>query len=324
MDDAERRRTVLKLANDLDADHVAQHGTPAWYEARPTGIGASESPVLFGQSSYHSPASLRALKMGIADGDDEEDSWLLKLGHLAEPQAMAEYNAKNDAGGWATPFNVMLRSRRWPWLTATVDGLELLAHGDLGCVECKLTIFGQDDWLQDGERTIPDRVVIQAQHQMAVTGLQQCTVIAVIGASSKRPDWGVVHRDDAFIEGQLVPATEAFIRAVENEVPIGLAEIDGHDATSDLLYHIHPDDNGETITLEDDLWDDAVSLEAAKADKKAAEAAIKFHGNRLRAAIGDATYGQFRSGERYSLKSQTRSGYEVAETTFRVLRKMKD
>ncbi len=67
-------------------------------------------------------------------------------------------------------------------------------------------------------------------------------------------------------------------------------------------------------------WTD--EIEAAKEQIKSAEAMKTAAENRIKAALGDATFGLLPNGGLWSWKTQTRKEYVSPETTFRVLRRV--
>jgi predicted phage-related endonuclease len=94
-----------------------------------------------------------------------------------------------------------------------------------------------------------------------------------------------------------------FYDCIQNDEP---PEVDGTISTAETLAILHPDDNGETVTLnavQPMCW--VAELQRLKADIKALEDAKRLMENKLRDAIGDATYavtGDFN----ISLKTQER------------------
>lgn len=131
--------------------------------------------------------------------------------------------------------------------------------------------------------------------------------------------WADIQRDDAFIEAAL-PHLEAFWQHVESRTP---PPVDASPATAKILQKLHPEDSGETIDLpaEADRWH--AELVEVKEKLKVLGELKTLNENRLKAAIGDGTFGQLPSGIRYSFKTQTRAAHEVKASTFRVLRTAK-
>jgi putative phage-type endonuclease len=285
-----------------------------WLSKRRTGIGASDSPVVLGLSPFKSPFELWAEKTGNSPGEDEMGEpaeWGLRL-----ERPIAEAFAERMGRGvelW--PQNRLARHASIPWLVATPDAIQhWKERGEPGTLQIKTTsAFNAADWA-DGP---PLFYQVQCQHELAVTGHTWGTLCVLIGGQKLRTfDYEL---NPKFIEA-LLPKLEAFWRSVEDETP---PPVDGSLATARVLARLHPSDNGETVMLPHEALEWSEALAKAKEQIKAAEAVKTEMENRLKAAMGDATFGLLPDGSRWSWKSQDRAGYTVAPTTCRVLRKLK-
>jgi predicted phage-related endonuclease len=107
---------------------------------------------------------------------------------------------------------------------------------------------------------------------------------------------------------------------VQRQIP---PDVDGSASTAKVLAKLHPEDDGSEVFLPAEAADWTDEIEAAKEQIKTAEVMKQAAENRLKAAIGDATFGLLPDGSRWSWKSQTRKSYVVEEATFRVLRRSK-
>ncbi len=118
----------------------------------------------------------------------------------------------------------------------------------------------------------------------------------------------------------MLPHLIRFWECVQTRTP---PEIDGSVLTSKVLSRLHPKDNGETVFFdpEAEQWD--ADLRSIKERIAALEEIKTLNENRIKAAIGAATFGQLPSGERYSFKTQQRAGYTVQATESRTLRRLK-
>ena len=99
--------------------------------------------------------------------------------------------------------------------------------------------------------------------------------------------------------------------------------VDESEATAKALARIYPEDDGETVDLpiEASKWDE--ELEEIKARQKKVKEERTALENKIKAALGVATFGQLPDGGRFSWKLQERSGYTVKPTQFRVLKRLK-
>jgi putative phage-type endonuclease len=292
---------------------AASTSREAWLDDRLTGIGASESPIVLGLSPFKSLFQLWAEKTGEAprdDADNEPAEWGLRL-ERPICEAFAERTGRR-VSLWP-PYS-LVRHEELHWLVATPDAVQTDANRGHGLVQIKTTsAFNAADW-SDGP---PLFYQVQCQHELHVTGFEWGTLCVLIGGQKLRTyDYEL---NPKFIAA-LLPKLEAFWRSVVDRVP---PPVDGSLATARVLARLHPYDNGETVMLPQDALEWTVQRQEAIEQIEAAEAIKTEMDNRLKAAIGDATFGLLADGSRWSWKTQNRRGYTVEPTTCRVLRKLK-
>jgi len=201
-----------------------------------------------------------------------------------------------------------------PWMRATLDRV-ILPRDDRGpgVLEIKTTRTGNaSEWETDP----PLHYQIQLQHQMAVTGCEWGSLCVLIGG--QQLVWCDLDRNDEFI-AHLIDVESKWWWNVENGV---LPDADGSDATAQALKKLYPEDDGDTATLPEDALGWWATIKDARARKKEADAVEREAMNKLRAAIGAATYGEV-NGERWSYKTTQRKEAVVKASSFRVLRKCK-
>lgn len=293
---------------------TATQSRTEWLADRRTGIGASESPVVLGLSPFKTPYQLWAEKTlpECADvlDDNEPAEWGLRL---EQPIA--------DAFGERTCRAVKLWSlgsvkhRSIDWLRCTPDAVQESSdrRGE-GLLQIKTTsAYNAADWA-DGP---PLAYQVQAQHELAVTEYQWGTLCVLIGGQKLK--WFDFDINPRFIEA-LIPKLRDFWQAVESRTP---PPVDGSLATAKVLARLHPDDSGETVMLPPEAADWTANRADAIAQIEAAEKIKTEAENRIKAALGDATFGVMPDGSRWSWKTQERRGYTVEASKCRVLRKLK-
>jgi len=150
--------------------------TPAQIEMRKTGIGASEAPMVFGESPHGGPVALYLRKVGLeaASQSDEQE-----MGNLLEP-AIARYYAQRTSARLrpATTY----RHPECPWMLATPD--RWVGRRKLLQIKCVGTWMAHH-W-RDADDGIPDYVRIQVTQEMDVCGVRLCDVAALIGGTQPR------------------------------------------------------------------------------------------------------------------------------------------
>ena len=268
-----------------------------------TGIGASEAPAIMGLSNWSSPFSVWCNKTGKIPYDDEPSEYMRWGSILEEPVRQEFIRRTNLPVEHLGPYAIV-RHETIPWLFCSPDGL----IGTDGMYEGKTAnAFAGHDW----NESVPDYVLCQTQHQLAVTGRVYCYVCVLIGGSTLK--YFCVNRDDRFI-GEMLKVLDRFWTLVESNVA---PEVDGKPSTSNAIRRLHPNDSGRTMILPDvaDLILD--EREVLKSHVKELESQIEELNNRLKVMMTDATWGQSQGGYTVSYKTIERDGYAVKPSTFR-------
>lgn len=263
----------------------------AWLDRRRAGIGGSDAAATVGLHPWVSPLSLYWDKTGEIEGDKEPTEsmeWGIRLeGVVAEAWAEKNGQAIKRFPPY-DPANIVAHPD-YPWMLANLDAVVLADNSDLdftdvddhhpvGVLEVKTANgWAEHDW-DDG---VPPHVLIQVQHQLAVTGMPVGYVACLVGGQRFVQD--VVERDEEMIAG-LIEAEARFWRCVVDRTP---PAVDSHPATSEVLKARWQD------TLDDavDLGAEAVSMvtehHAAKAGFVLSKARLDLVDNRIRMALGE-------------------------------------
>lgn len=287
----------------------------SWLRARMNGIGASDTAGILGEG--YEDQSIVTVWDSKKNPPREIDPSKLKRFKVAKRLEPAMLGIFTDETGWPceSPGEFTIhRSATHPWLFATLDGLA--EHPEYGpCVlELKdVGIHNRKEWEDDEP---PLKYMIQVQHQLAVTGLGHAFIQGLIG---RVPAIKHVPRNERFIDAMLGKLAEFWDYVERGELP----PIDSSAATGRILARLYPEDSGATVVLPPEAADWDRELAEAKEAIKAAEAKKLAAENLLKAAIGEATWGDLIGGGRYSWKTQTRAEHFVKESTFRVLRRSK-
>jgi putative phage-type endonuclease len=292
----------------------------AWLEERRTGLGASDVAAIFGVSPYKSALALYHEKRGdlpIPDSEREALYW----GRMLEEPIAARYADETGRRVERCPPYEIRRHPTHPFLIATLDAVASAAPGlpppagGPGTVEIKNAgFFRRDQWRDEP----PLAFLIQANHQMAVTGFEWASLAALVGGSEFF--WTDLARNNAFIEVLIRKAGE-FWQRVRDGVP---PEVDGGESTKQLLKALYPRDTGgvvhlgpEWVALDDELL--GVKAEQKKLEDRRGELEAK-----LRYAMGDATTAVLDNGGLYTLKTTKRREFISPASEFRVLRRTGD
>lgn len=300
--------------DELACKRIEADSPAGWLNNRRLGLGASESPVILGVSRWGSRHDLFARKLGLLDDDGEAEA--LEWGRRLEGAILAGMAGRlSDRESIRRDENVTYQSRTWPWMTATPDafvvGEGAMNKGYIAVVEAKQRDRHPDE--------LPPDIYCQVQHQMAVTGLPEARVGVLIRGRTLAIE--TVPRDDEFI-AKLVPACRRFWDQVTaKELP---PDPDETVATARALLAIYPQDGGATVELGGDMKHVSDALLAAKEQRAAIEGDVRALQNKLRQAIGAATFAKLPDGTVWSLKTVAKKAHEVKATSYRQLRLVKD
>lgn len=286
-----------------------------WLGTRHGTIGGSDAPAVLGVCPFVSPYQLWALKTGRIDPEPENSR--MRRGKIMEEPVARMIEVET---GWTLTnlgeFTVQRHPER-EWQTCTLDRI-IAPIDDRGPGNCQIKTvhaYGADAW----EVEPPLNVLVQVQHEMAVTGLLWTVVAAWIGGDDLR--LYQVERNERFI-ASMNAKEEAFWRCVQEDIA---PPVDGSAATAKVLSRQFPQDSGSVVDLPADAgqWDE--QLLALKAQLKEIEERKTELENRIKAAIGEASEGLLPTGGRYRWKTTTRKydAREAYETTFRELRRLK-
>jgi predicted phage-related endonuclease len=276
-----------------------------------------------GISPFSSPAKVAAEKSGLLPMGDEETE-LMAWGRKVEPlmvETFLEDMAAAGHKGWSAKTSGKMYRSQKPGreiMTTTLDGTVVDPDGRPGVMECKLKIFGSDEWVKHG---IPDYVIAQTQHAVEVMDWSFSVVIGLL--DGYRPRWKILERNDELIEDVIVPAELDFWRRWEageafplDQGPTGV--------NLNLVKRLYPEDNGKTVALKGEHYLAAArQWRTAALEKLAAKHTVEKSQAVLRDAMAGATYAILDNGTRLSLKTTKKKASVQSATSYRTLREMK-
>lgn len=294
----------------------------AWIEARKTlGVGSSESAALFsdpqnpmrGLSSWESAYSLSAKKRGLYEEKRrDDDAEHLEWSAFIEPSIAAWFAAKviPDLGFDLTvedPGRFTVQRDRTLPMFSTVDRFLCLRGVPQFVLELKnASEFMRDEW-GAGDPPLPYQ--IQVQHQLSVTGLSTGFLCVSFGGGA--PRWARIDRNEALIAILRKRCVHFWQTVIADQDP----PVDGHSETARALTARYPHDDGTTTQLDDRhlaMWEQRMEIAA---QKKKAEERYDALTNQLKAAIGEASFGQLPEGRLLSLRRNKAGRRDLKEVT---------
>jgi putative phage-type endonuclease len=287
-------------------EHIETTTRDEWISARSIGIGASEMPVLMGESEWGSNLEIWAAKVG-EPVDQTEDTELMELGRELE-EAILRVTIRR-AGVAMVCRNPLIRSLEHRWCIATPDALTT----DGEPVEVKNLSFGFSD--EEWQEQIPEKYRIQCHQQMLVTGAQRCLFGVLVWGN--RIVWEWVPRDDLLIRRIIRTGDEFWGYVERREQPPS----DGHKNARKFLQKRAT--NEESIELFSSEIDEPLARYSAaksrlvrlRAEVRDNEKARDAAADAIAQRMGAARHAVTADGWEFSWKRSSRKGYTVEPTT---------
>lgn len=294
----------------MNAAYAEPQEIAAWHSSRAKGIGSSDAAAVAGLDPYKTALDVYLDKVGEREPTGELPSDpQMRWGLLLEPAIARAYTL--DTG-------IALRKAEhkshpvFPFVGCTPDyiGDDPETKSEF-IVELKsASPHMAKAWGEPGSDSIPERTILQVQHQLAVYDLDRADVAVLISGSDFRIY--TIRRNDALIADLLEAEQEFWSNHVERRIP---PEPDWtNPRTPELIAKMYQPEPGSEISLPDLLR----TVEAYRFYKDA-EAESKKKAEALKAemiyAMKDAATCHV-DGWKVSRKQVKRKAYSVAETTY--------
>jgi len=140
-----------------------QQNTPEWHRWRRQGIGASDAPVIMGETPFKTPRTLWSIKTGRMP--EEPAGPAARRGRELECFARRAY--ERETGMQVEPL--CLVHQELEWMRASLDGLSF-DGATLVEIKCPLSLR---DRLSAEQGRIPSHYHAQLQHQLEVSGAER-------------------------------------------------------------------------------------------------------------------------------------------------------
>lgn len=309
----------------MTIEHIPITDRDQWLALRADDITASDVAAVCGEGMYGSAARVWASKKGLLPAQEMTEA--MKRGHWGEAAVF-------EAIAWEHPDWELRRAKVYlrdvaARLGATPDGAAIVPGRDgLTVIQCKVVaapIF-RNEWLNDprddvqaGQATVPLGYQLQTLTEAMLAGSGGAVVAALVVDTFKwvlRLFWIERH-----------PTAEAMIRAKvaafwANYLDTGLQPPIEPARDTDLVKLLYPQDDGsetdlrgdnEMPALLDERDDIIARMKSDGARREEIETAIK-------GKLGQHSYGLLADGRVVSWRLQHRKGFEVAPTSYRVLK----
>ncbi|WP_374193853.1 YqaJ viral recombinase family protein [Alkalihalobacillus sp. BA299] len=265
--------TVFKSTHDMTHEE--------WLQVRTKGIGGSDASIIAGINKWKSPMGLYLEKVGqspLESTAGEAAYW----GNTLEELVAQEFSKRT--GFKIRKRNAILQHPEHSFMLANVDRLIVGVNEGL---ECKTASeYLKKEWENE---EIPAAYLLQCQHYMAVTGYQAWWIAVLIGGN--KFIYKKVDRDEELIS-YLIDIEKNFW---ENHVMKGVPpEIDGSQASSDLLNALYPNSYESEIELPEEVSTYLDALEQVNSELKSLDERKKEYENKIKQVIGDNEKGYWK------------------------------
>lgn len=288
-----------------------------WLAERRKMLTASDLASVLGLSPWKPAVEIYAQKHDPSKPppDEVDQTEAMYLGTRLEPWLAMELEHETQCpvdGG-----RVLLRSKRWPWLGATLDreivatGGPLLAtlgkalRGARGAAELKASGAYAEKWSSPGPDGEPGIVPViyrpQILGQLAVTGAPFSVMGALFGGRLAFR-WAAIERDDEEIAELVGKCGQWWIDHVLADVP---PMPDGSERASQVIASLYPELGGRIVLGDATLADVQIALRAKRQAKALAKEAAEAE-QRIKMALGSATAATLPDGTEVSWPTRTR------------------
>jgi len=260
-----------------------------WLDAKEHGLGSSEAAAAVGMSRWESSLSLWARKLGLLPLVDE--TLPMRMGTQLEPLIAALYS--EQTGVKVRRANMLRKHPVHDFMLASLD-----RRAGRKPVELKYTARGTG-YGDEGTDEVPEEVLVQVLHQLAVTDEPEADVAVLIAGHREVQIYTV--RREVSAESALIEREAIFWDHVESRTQ---PPVDGSEATRRALAAIYPLDVGDTIPADEAaaaalalLRDAQAQIDAGETAKAEAQAQLKaFMGEHYRLSapgVGEVTWRRF-------------------------------
>lgn len=260
-----------------------------WLRRRRELVCASDVAAILGFDPNRSAIQVYMEKLGLESA--EETELMIRGREFEDPIAWAYTRQTGRYAHNLGSFEIQLHPRA-PWLGATLDRVTG-ARETTAPLQLKMALGSARDWRDEP----PLHYQAQVQTEIACFGSSWGAIAALVGPG---PLWVQdIVRDDAFMDAALPPLEEFLWRVRRKEPP----PVDNSLAL-EPMRRLYAGGNGRTVELGDDAGQEFTQWIAAKDAVGHAESWAEEMEARLRARLGEATFGTLPGGQVLALKQR--------------------
>jgi putative phage-type endonuclease len=287
-------------------------------------LGSSETAAILGISPWKTAYDVWESKQPgfVPEMPSEEKEKRFSRGKRLEPVILDQY--QEESGAWITARNTRYFDEEFPFLTCEIDAEETDEQtGEITNLEVKsVAVFDAHNWGPPGTDEVPAYYAAQVMKNLLVSGRRKSKVVAWIGMDDMRVY--LFERDEAVIATIREKEVNFWMNHVLTGVP---PAIQSKDDALKMIAKL----SGVTVQADFATLSAVERLTEVKAQQKEIEEECKALELKILTALATGTEGEPNkallvdaSGNQLaSWNVQTRDGYTVKPTSFRVLRMKK-
>lgn len=263
-----------------------------WLIGRQPYAGGSDVAAILGASLWKGAYAVWADKTEPPQ-ESERDEWLRRAERL-EPWIVDEFVLASGIAAKPAPKNCLWVNPGWsPLMSASLDAVLTETGGPL---ECKTAQFAQSKiW----KHKVPANYMIQVNCQLAVTDADFGYIaVAIDGITDFR--WHRVNRNERIIRLAKDRCEQFWEKYV---IPRVAPPVDYSESCRQALWRLYPEDDKTTVDLPDESAEWVAELDRLNAEIAERQKKVDLFNNRIRAAIGAASYGRLFDSSGFSLKA---------------------
>ncbi len=319
MSSVDRTSEFTSFADAAEWTGVCAEDREPWLALRRSMLTASDVAAVLGEDDRRSALDVYVDK--ITDRQAQEVITLNDPRFWGTVLEQPVLRAVATFYGWNyRPGGALLRSRRYPFLGATLDAE--IERGDAIWVPLEGKTTRVPKGWDEESGALPTRVLIQVQTQLLITGAPLAVIFALLQGS--RPVQIIVEPSPEFHE-VIIEEGERFMAMVASLDP---PSPDGKAAATRALHQLYPRENGAAVALPVESLDWTREYQAVSAQLRTLERRKDHFKQLLMHAIGPAMYGVLPeavgSKRCWRWSTQKRDRYEVEASEQRVLLALKD
>jgi len=284
---------------------IKKFNRESWLAERRKGVGSSDCAAIMGLDERKTALHVLLDKRG--ELEDKEAADILELGLDMEPVILKRYERRTGLKPRAN--HQIAVHPRYPWMITTVDAK---VGSPFHPLEIKHVLFPRGKWGDEGTDEIPTPIILQTQHQMAVTDTEYVELPVLIYGSLRIYR---VERNERLIESIIQREEEFWNKYVIGQEPMPLDF--QHPETLGLLKQIYSvDESLPPVELGEEAEQTIKSyLQLGQIEKQAKDAKDAAQAELL-SLLGDASTGTLADRFIITRKTINRGAYEVKASSY--------